>query len=166
VKVTVSVEVGGDAFTVELGPSGLSVARGGAADPLFTAVCTLEDFQGTCRDLLPGVLRRVEKALPRLRASMTAAELRLRGLDLDDLRRRPGQIAIELTDDAGDVVRATYKVGSGRGPRVLVRLDDAELDGLIQGGGRLSRLIGSRIRAEGDVAYLVQLAAYFEGTAA
>ncbi len=166
VTVTVAVEVGAEAFTGEAGPGGLAVSEGRVGDPLFTCTCTLEDFRGGARDVLPIMLRRVEKVLPRLRAAAGAAETRLASLDLDQLRHRPGQIDAELTDDAGEVLRATYKVGSGRGPRVLVRLDDAELDSLVQGTGRISRLIGSRIRAEGDVAYLVQLLAFIEGTTA
>ncbi len=166
VTVSVGVEVGDEVFTVEAGPAGIAVSDGRAGDPLFTCTCRVEDFRGGARDVLPIMLRRVEKVLPRLRAAIGAAEARLPSLDLEQLRHRPGQIDAELTDDAGDVLRATYRVGSGRGPRVVVRLDDAELDSLVQGTGRLSRLIGSRIRAEGDVAYLVQLVAFVEGTTA
>jgi hypothetical protein len=162
--VELEIVVGPESFALQLSPQGLNVKPGHARAAVARSVSSTEDFYAAVRDIVPTLLRQLEAVLPRLRAALPRFEQRMSRFDFGQLRSRPGRIDLELVDDAGDLHRAAYLVGTGTGPRVTVQITDNELRDLIRDGGRLSRLIGARIHAQGDVAYLVQLLAALEGS--
>jgi hypothetical protein len=156
------VRVGAQDLRVCIGPAGLTCEDGAPASPTLTCECEPDEVVRTARDLAPSILRLVDKALPRWRAG--AKPTTPARLDLSRLAARPGRLELEVVDDAGDVFRAACRVGTGAGPRALIRLTDPELRRLFAGGTRLSSLLGSRIQVEGDLAWLLQLVGLLEHT--
>jgi len=157
------VVVGAESLRVRIGPAGLTVAEGDEAGAAVTCELAADEVVRVARDLVPSLLRLVEKALPRWRASAAARPPSAAHLDLSRLARRPGRLDLEVLDDAGDTFAASLRVGDGSGPRALLRLTDPELRRLFAGGTRLSSLLGSRVQVTGDLGWLVQLVSLVEG---
>jgi hypothetical protein len=147
-----------------VGPAGLTCEDGAPSSRTLTFECEPDEVVRTARDLVPPVLRLVEKALPRWRASAAARPPHPAHLDLSRLTSRPGRLELEVVDDAGDSYRIACRVADGAGPRALIRITDPELRRLFAGGARLSSLVGSRLQVEGDLGWLLQLLGLLEST--
>lgn len=164
VTLELGVRIGQQDLRVRVGPAGLTCEHGAPSTPTLTCECDADEVVRTARDLVPTLLRLAERALPRWRAGAAARPPSPAHLDLSRLAARPGRLALEVVDDAGDTFRVTCRVGTGDGPRALVRLTDPELRRLFAGGARLSSLLGSRVQVEGDLAWLLQLVGLLEHT--
>ncbi len=161
----VGVEVAdGGAYTLTAGGPSLEArpslpAAGGLVVRLSRAA-----FDAQARDLLPRLLRYAEKHWDRLHEALgrlargPAASLRP-----EAMAAQPGLLRVHYTDDAGDGIEAALALGGGNGPEARIELDDRELWELLDGGGKLTRLlVGGRVRVRGDLGYLVRLVGMLE----
>ncbi|MEO1174430.1 MAG: hypothetical protein AAFX94_20605, partial [Myxococcota bacterium] len=80
----------------------------------------------------------------------------------DRLYSVPGRIRIDYEDDAGDRAKVDIVVADGSGPSVQVSATDADLWAFLGGGAALSQLVRTRVRIDGDVAYLLSVVSIIE----
>lgn len=150
---TVTVSVDGDAdYAIAVSDAGLVTSDGAAADALLTFTTDVASWRIALLELLPRMLAHVEPKVPRLRL----AEL-LGRIDTGALRQKPGSITHVYEDDAGDEATVTLRIGSGGNAKAGIRVSDTELWRLLESGGRLSQLLRSRVKVEGDIGYLLEL---------
>ena len=155
-------------FTVMAHDRLFATREGTAEDPLVTCTTTPQAWRLTVRDLLPRALRLLGPSVARVRArldELAHAPAPLANL-VRTLQKSPGSIAIEFTDDAGDVSACELTIGSGDGPRASLAINDADLWPFLSGEIKFAKLLRSRVRLDGDVAYLLRLARLFDPTVA
>lgn len=164
-RIIIAAELDADGetlqFSLEAEGTELHVAEGKAERPHLTFHSNLESFRIAMFDILPRVLKAVERNLG---ARSAAGSIEQYGASVgpDRLYDLPGRIDVDYTDDAGDQAHVSIRIADGRGPRAAVRASDADLWTLIESGGRLTQLLRARAELEGDVGYLLSVAGLVE----
>lgn len=151
--ITLAVHIDDTAFVTVVTDGDLSTREGKDPGAMATFVSDLASWRIALLGLLPRLLKQLE---PKLTSDVLAAHLR--AIEPCVLREKPGQITVHYEDDAGDEATVDILIGGGGPRRAVVHASDTELWRLLEGGGRLSQLVTSRVRVSGDVAYAIELA--------
>jgi hypothetical protein len=161
--VRLDCTVDGDRFALEIDGPELRLLGEATGTPLFAATCTREAWEVAVLDIWPRFVRfaqpKVEAARKRLVAVLAGHPPQER---LDRLPQLAGTLEIELTDDAGDVSVYTIAIAGGQGPRGRVILTDASIWTLLRSTGKLTDLLKTRARLDGDVGWVLRLARLLE----
>ncbi|MEO0815310.1 MAG: hypothetical protein AAFY60_20790, partial [Myxococcota bacterium] len=136
----------------------LNVSDGLPENPHVTFHSDIESFKIAMFDLLPRVLKSVEKK----RSSAQAIQSYGKAIGPDALFEAPGSIEVFYSDDAGDEAQVRIDIAHGRGPRAELRASDADLWAFLEGGGGLGPLLKARAQLSGDVGYLLRVVALLE----
>ena len=156
--VTIGVRIDDESYVTAVADGVMENSLGNDDAAVTTFVSDRESWNIALLGLLPRLLKHIE---PRLAKADIPA--RLRALEPSVLASRPGIIVVHYEDDAGDEAKVEIHVGKGGTRRAVVKATDAEFWKLLEGGGRLSQLVTSRVRVTGDVAYLLDLARLIDG---
>jgi hypothetical protein len=141
----------------------LTAAPGTSAEALLTCYFERQSYELATYDLLPRAIRRCNARLDLVWADIARTARIARTLDPEELRRMPGQIEIRITDDTGAHGRYHLMIGNGIGPKATIIGSDDDLWALLDCHGDYVRLLKRRATLEGDVAYVIALALFFEG---
>ena len=156
--VTVGVSVAGDGdYTIAVTADGIATTVGKPTAPLVTFTTDVASWRIALIELLPRVLKHIE---PKVTAANVAGYLGR--VDLGGLRKTPGTVTHVYEDDAGDEAKVVLAIGSGTGPAARIHVTDTELWRLLESGAKLSQLVRSRVKVDGDVTYLLALARLVE----
>lgn len=160
-RVQVGAQLGEDAFSMVAEGTELVVSDGLPDRPHITFVSDSDSFRIAMFDLLPQILRHTEKQLG---SGDSAPHVKNYGdaIRPDRLYSVPGRIRIDYEDDAGDRAKVDIVVADGSGPSVQVSATDADLWAFLGGGAALSQLVRTRVRIDGDVAYLLSVVSIIE----
>ena len=123
----------------------------------MTCTLSVADFREQIRHLVPRLVRCAEQNLGRLQQLTDRFIAARTSTRLPPVVIEPGFIDLELEDDAGDTTHVGISIGDGRGARARLQISDRELLQIIETGGRLATLLASRLRVEGDLAYVLRL---------
>ncbi|MBC7794861.1 MAG: hypothetical protein H7Z43_14240 [Clostridia bacterium] len=153
----VNVRVGKESYATAITDGKFDTNAGEAPEAIATFVSDLDSWRIALLGLLPRLLKHVEPKL-----ATVDIEARMRAFEPAPLRHKPGTIVVHYEDDAGDASKVTVTIGAGSGRKAEIHATDSELWKLIEGSGRLSQLITSRVRVSGDVAYVLELVRLIE----
>ncbi|MEE8410809.1 MAG: hypothetical protein V3T05_14510 [Myxococcota bacterium] len=150
-------------FTLEVDGAALTVRAEPAEAPLVAFACNHEAWRISVFDIWRRYVRfaqpKVEEARRKLPDFLHRNPPQPR---LDAIASLPGTLSVEFEDDAGDVAQYDISVAGGNGPRGTLALSDADLWGLLRSRGRLSQLLRSRARLDGNVGWILKLARALE----
>jgi hypothetical protein len=154
----VTAKVGGEAFTLWLDGGQLHSEPGLGVPSVLTFDVPPEDFAPQLRELVPRLVRYTERHIGRAHDSARRfATERAAHIDTMALMRDPGRVELLFTDDAGDTTRVGVTVGNGHGPVAHVHIGERDLLQALESGGRVAKLLGTRLRVDGDLGYVLRL---------
>lgn len=152
-----------DDFTLEINGAALTVRAEAATAPLFTIACNHEAWRVSVFDVWHRYVRFAQPKVHEARRKLPEILRRYPPQPrLEAISALPGTLDITFEDDAGDMSCYELRVAGGAGPRGLLALNDADLWGLLESRGRLSQLLRTRGRLDGDVGWILRLARAFE----
>jgi len=154
----VRFDIDGEIYDVVFVNGKLSTAARDSLEPLVAITCTGDHWRLMVHDTLPRILRYIDGRLrqtPRLIVDFAAE--RAPQLDPQQLLDLPGLLEISFTDDAGDKVEFSCRIGTGIGPRAALEASDSDLWAVLKAGSGVVDLIKSRARVSGDVAWVWRL---------
>jgi hypothetical protein len=154
--VAMAVHLDGEHFVTAI-EDGMLVTRDGDAPALAVFDSDMESWRIAVLELTPRLLKRADASISSLRVVE-----RLGHLKLDGLHDCPGVLNVVYEDDAGDEASVRITIAGGSSREARIQANDGELWRLLDGGGRLSQLVTSRVRVSGDIGYVVELARLLE----
>lgn len=151
--LTLAVELGDAAWTLQLFQGRLSLADGAQGGTTARLRCDAEAYRFALRAIWPRLLVHLERQRPVL---LPALEKQLAALA--QAAPPPGELALTVIDDAGDPILTELYLGGG-GRRVTAQLEERHLDLLLRDpmSAGPSLFAAGHIELGGDLAYLLRL---------
>lgn len=159
-QVVVVHEAGhSETFAMRFDGGTISGRVGPARAPLATIRCTEEAWRVSVQSILSRVIAYTEAHAVRAWDGVAAF---VRGRAASALgaiaAAHPGVLTVHYTDDAGDAFMYDVTLGTGAGPHATVRVQESDLEAILEAGSNVPRLLRSRLKVEGDAAYVLRVA--------